>query len=358
MGKEKDHKSKKKSKKSHSRKRSSSTSSSSSSSSSDHEYDHHGSFTNDIINSGSVKHFSRTTCVRCSSYCHDCSNCYCHCCCLRKKYILTREYIGYTGYTGPTGYRGPTGYTGYDGRTGDTGAQGETGYTGYTGEQGIPGEAFETGATGYTGYTGDTGYTGYTGYTGDTGYTGYTGAGWALGEGAPDFIGNNLGDIYLDTITNTYYVWNGAIWTERGNLQGATGLIGETGYTGYTGAGAGGTGDQSFILFSSQNATSDGDYIGQGAGSDTLQRSQLVIPQAGTITTMYFSTRGQTDTVVVTATLNQNGSNTPFIASIPIGQSNGVATGSVAVVAGDLITIQVNRGFSLGCTISVVFAKA
>lgn len=143
-----------------------------------------------------------------------------------------------------------------------------------------------------------------------------------------------------------------------GLYKNGTLFYGYTGYTGYTGPGAGGTGDISLFTFSSQTSTTNNDYIGQSYNSSTIQYCQVVVPLSGNITTLAFNIRGQTTTSITTATFNKNGINTSLIASIPIGLSNAIATGSISVIAGDLITIQVNNGFSLGCTISCVFEKA
>jgi hypothetical protein len=76
------------------------------------------------------------------------------------------------------------------------------------------------------------------GNTGHTGPTGMSGATWTTGSGEPDTPGKNSGDLYLDTVTNNYYKWNGSQWILQGSLQGETGPTGATGIGWITGSGA------------------------------------------------------------------------------------------------------------------------
>lgn len=93
-----------------------------------------------------------------------------------------------------------------------------------------------TGPTGYTGPIGITGVTGPTGYQGpvgigQTGPTGSTGSlQLQLANSAP--TGANSGDLWIDGVTGTEYVWvvdgSSGYWIEFGNL----GVVGPTGPTG------------------------------------------------------------------------------------------------------------------------------
>jgi hypothetical protein len=124
------------------------------------------------------------------------------------------------GGAGPTG---PTGATGNTGSTGPTGPQGPTGATGPTGPQG------PTGATGPTGAASTV--------AGPTGPTGPVGAGLNIigtvsgPSGLP--VSGDAGDAYI--IGSDLYVWDGAAWTNVGNIVGPTGPTGATGPTGSTG---------------------------------------------------------------------------------------------------------------------------
>jgi len=79
------------------------------------------------------------------------------------------------GDTGPTGADGSDGATGATGATGDAGATGATGADGASGPTGAEGAAGATGADGATGPTGADGADGVTGPTGPTGATGSSG---------------------------------------------------------------------------------------------------------------------------------------------------------------------------------------
>jgi hypothetical protein len=124
---------------------------------------------------------------------------------------------------------------GGDGPTGPTGSTGSTGPTGPTGPIG------PTGATGSTGPTGPQGPTGaastVAGPTGPTGPTGPVGAGLNIigtvsgPSGLP--VSGNAGDAYI--IGSDLYVWDGAAWTNVGNIVGPTGPTGATGPTGSNG---------------------------------------------------------------------------------------------------------------------------
>ena len=121
-----------------------------------------------------------------------------------------------------------------------------TGYfgsTGYVGSQGIPGDPGYTGSTGvgFTGSQGETGYTGSastaTGYTGSVGPQGtsITMKGTVADETALlAIVDMAVNDAWIRTDTENLYVWNGATWTDVGQIVGPAG---NTGYTGSTGVG-------------------------------------------------------------------------------------------------------------------------
>jgi hypothetical protein len=226
----------------------------------------------------------------------------------------TATNTGATGDIGPTGYTGPNGPVG-KGDTGDTGF-GETGATGPTG-------------FGYTGATGPTGF-GYTGATGPTGF-GYTGATGPTGFG-----------------------YTGATGPTGFGETGPTG-IGETGPTGPVN-----TEVKSLWVFSTDSAISSGDYLGQGSASSIYLRNTLVVPVACTAVKIAFSIRKLVlDPNSYSATLLVNNVASSLTAVITDGSISLsiVSSGSVPLVALDLITVQINwTGGALndGATVSII----
>ena len=171
---------------------------------------------------------------------------------------------GEVGPIGPQGSQGDPGSNGNDGNTGPTGPTGPTGATGPQGESGlsITGPTGATGATGPIGLTGPTGSMGDTGPTGpqgDVGEVGPTGPTGATGPQGTDihFAGSvstpeslpssgvSVNDAYIVDSDGNLYVWNGASWTDAGQIVGPQGLTGPTGPTGATGA-TGPTGASSY----------------------------------------------------------------------------------------------------------------
>lgn len=140
---------------------------------------------------------------------------------------------GATGATGPSGAIGPDGATGPEGPQGATGVQGATGLTGPNGIDGA------TGATGPMGMLGATGAIGATGPAGPQGADGTSvkivGSVPTSGD-LPDPYTGDLGDGYLTDDNGHLWVYNGAGWTDVGEVRGPTGATGPDGATGATGA--------------------------------------------------------------------------------------------------------------------------
>ena len=95
-----------------------------------------------------------------------------------------------------------------------------------------------TGATGLQGASGTIGIDGTTGATGPTGAPGTSvtilGA-TGIGSELPPSYSGSIGDGYL-TLDGHLWVWNGANWTDVGNIQGPIGATGANGVDGATGA--------------------------------------------------------------------------------------------------------------------------
>ena len=146
---------------------------------------------------------------------------------------------GATGAAGPQGLKGDTGATGSQGPIGLTGPQGLQGIQGLKGDTGLTGPAGPTGASGATGAVGpqglqglkgDTGATGPQGPAGTNGLNGTNGTNGNTvlnGSGTPSAGIGSIGDIYLDTASNTIYgpkTTNG--WGSGTSIVGAKGISG------------------------------------------------------------------------------------------------------------------------------------
>ena len=121
---------------------------------------------------------------------------------------------------------GPQGPKGDKGDKGDTGAQGPQGPIGLTGPQGIQGVQGEQGPEGPQGPKGEDGK----GLT----ILGYYTTLVELEQGVPN---PSVGDIYGVGLSAPYnlYAWDGTIWVDNGQLQGAKGEKGDPGTNGTNG---------------------------------------------------------------------------------------------------------------------------
>jgi hypothetical protein len=215
------------------------------------------------------------------------------------------------------GATGATGATGSAGTAGATGATGLAGTAGPTGATGAAGSAGATGAAGPVGATGPAGPQGLQGIQGLTGLTGATGAAGALGA------------------------------------TGATGTTGATGATGPTGAVTAAT------VFAANNSIAiPVDFYAHpsGAGTNvlaTIFNSQIVMPRSCTFDSLHVVIRSTNTTPptngadrAFTYTLNVNGTdNTNLTCTSTSVLNTNVScsdtSGTVAVSAGDLVTIHV-----------------
>ena len=72
---------------------------------------------------------------------------------------------------------------------------------------------------------------------GPAGATGANGATWYLGKGIPQTALGNVNDLYIDSVTDVYYVKTGSsTWLAQHSLKGSAGINGTDGATGPTGA--------------------------------------------------------------------------------------------------------------------------
>ena len=151
------------------------------------------------------------------------------------------KWINVGAVQGPQGPKGDQGLQGLQGVQGIQGLQGEKGEKGDTGAQGPKGDKGETGAQGPEGAKGDKGDKGEKGDVGDTGPSGKDGTGVSIvgsvnGEGGlnQNYQGN-VGDMFIDQMNGTGYVWDGTNWNAVGQIQGPAGPQGPKGDKGEKG---------------------------------------------------------------------------------------------------------------------------
>lgn len=136
--------------------------------------------------------------------------------------------IGLTGPQGPQGIQGIQGPQGPAGADGVAGADGATGATGPQGPQGIQGEQ---------GIQGIQGPAGADGAPGPQGIQGSAGVGVRFLGSVPTYAdlpseGNTQGDSYIVDADGDLWTWNGATWTDVGQIVGPQGPTGPAGAVG------------------------------------------------------------------------------------------------------------------------------
>lgn len=142
----------------------------------------------------------------------------------------------------PDGVVGPAGPTGPVGPQGPQGVAGARGPEGPQGLQGVPGQNGADGATGAPGANGAVGAQGIQGPQGDPGPRGADGTsvvidGYVANVAAlPDLSGQPAGPSYIVMETGHIFFWNGADFTDGGNVTGPRGADGVNGAPGAQGA--------------------------------------------------------------------------------------------------------------------------
>jgi hypothetical protein len=142
---------------------------------------------------------------------------------------------GTQGVAGPAGPQGLVGPQGIQGPAGNDGVDGIQGPAGPIGPQGIQGVAGPVGPQGPTGIQGPAGNDGVDGVQGPAGPIGPSGSTWLTGASAPSNLNGNNGDLYLNTLTGTYFLKTGNIWVSQGTLVGPQGPAGIQGPQGLVG---------------------------------------------------------------------------------------------------------------------------
>ena len=141
---------------------------------------------------------------------------------------------------------------------------------------------------------------------------------------------------------------------------GKTGTVGVDGKTGPAGVNTGGV----VANFASDQSIGDNDFMSQSSASSVFIKNSIVILYDITLTSIIFNSRKSTGlTIAATATLfaaplnSISGIVTSLSATIPIGDFFAVGSGSVSLVQGQLISIQITTGggaFSNGATVAVL----
>lgn len=194
---------------------------------------------------------------------------------------------------------------------------GPPGATGALGANGATGAAGSVGPAGATGATGPAGSNGAVGSTGATGVIGGSGAAGAVGATGP------------------------------AGATGASGVVGATGAAGPTGAtGAGGASGVPRTSFSWQatNATSTtaARFLQAQGAVLSSEQGRYHVPGPTTIIRILLNILGTpyvTDNV--TATLRKNGVDTALVATLTATSLSVSSTGSISVVAGDVLTMKI-----------------
>lgn len=269
---------------------------------------------------------------------------------------------GVTGPQGPQGLQGSPGITGSIGPTGPTGSIGPQGSPGVTGPQGNQGSQGSPGVTGSIGPTGSPGVTGATGTQGNQGSPGVTGLQGPTGSIGPQGATGPQGIQGSPGITGVT------------GPQGPQGLQGSPGVTGATGP-QGATGIQGVTGPTGPVGPSNGYPLVWGADSSgTTTTPRYLVPgyintiapttnqyairatRSGTLRHLYVTqnTTGTGGSTVVYTVL-VNGSSTALTTTVNVTASSGQDTSnSVAINAGDKITIQMTNSTSLTSAIGQI----
>ena len=112
------------------------------------------------------------------------------------------------------------------------------------------------------------------------------------------------------------------------------------------------------FFFATDQSTSSNSFLGLGSNSLTFSRSSIVVPVNCELTSIVFSTRGAFGTF--TATVWRQSFNGPALATtlsttVSTGSYFSVANGSVPLLQGDLISVQLSAGSPLGAAVSVTY---